>query len=285
MSKLKKGDKVALVANSNGMSLNSEETINNLIKVLNELGLEVCVSNCIYSKYSVFNGSGKERAEELMKFFKDKSIKAIFDISGGDLSNQVLDYLDFDVIKENKKMFFGYSDLTVMLNALYSQSDLNTYLYQVRNLVYDNGTEQIKNFKETFMDDKTSIYDFKYKWIQGNHLEGIVVGGNIRCFLKLAGTKYMPDFNGKILFIESYGGNVAKMTTFLTQYKQLGVFNKIKGIILGTYTEMESEGYSPCIEELVCNIVGNKKLSIVKTDCIGHGTDSKCIKIGANIIL
>ncbi|WP_252244542.1 MULTISPECIES: S66 peptidase family protein [unclassified Clostridium] len=285
MKLLNKGDKVGIIACSNGVDKSMELKMNELKRTLNFIGLNVIFSNTIYKKYSVFNGSGKERANELMKLFEDRSIKAIFDISGGDLANGILEYLDFDTIKKNSKLFFGYSDLSVVINALYAKSNIKMYLYQIRNLIGDNSEIQIKNFIETFMEDKKSLFDFKYEWIQGKSIEGIVVGGNIRCFLKLAGTEYMPKFKDKILLLESLSGNVAKMTTYLTHYKQLRVFKEIKGIILGNFTEMENNQYSPSIIELVKDIVSDENMPIVKTSEIGHGLDSKCIVIGKNIEL
>ena len=285
MKKLHIGDKVALVANSNGLYKENAEKVERLTAVLTDMGLDVQKSKYIYAENSIFNGTGKERASELMSFFEDNSIKAVFDISGGDVANQVIGYLDFEKIKNNKKMFFGYSDLTVILNSLYSQCGLETYLYQIRNLVSDNAEKQIAEFKKTFMNDEETLLDFDYKWLKGKSMHGVVVGGNIRCFLKLSGTPYMPDFTDKILFIESLGGDVAKMATFLAQYKMLGVFDKIKGIILGTYTEMQRKEYSPSIEELVLEAVGERNIPIAKTEMIGHGTDSKCIVIGRNIKL
>ncbi|ACD24527.1 LD-carboxypeptidase [Clostridium botulinum] len=285
MKLLNKGDKVGIIACSNGVDKSMELKMNELKRTLNFIGLNVIFSNTIYKKYSVFNGSGKERANELMKLFEDRSIKAIFDISGGDLANGILEYLDFDTIKKNPKLFFGYSDLSVVINALYTKSHIKTYLYQIRNLIGDNSEIQIKNFKETFMEDKNSLFDFKYEWIQGKSIDGIVVGGNIRCFLKLAGTEYMPKFKDKILLLESFSGDVAKMTTYLTHYKQLGVFKEIKGIILGNFTEMENNQYSPSIIELIKEIVNDKNMPIVKTSEIGHGSDSKCVIIGKNIEL
>ncbi|WP_252234283.1 S66 peptidase family protein [Clostridium sp. ZS1] len=285
MKLLNKGDKVGIIACSNGVDKSMELKMNELKRTLNFIGLNVIFSNTIYKKYSVFNGSGKERANELMKLFEDRSIKAIFDISGGDLANGILEYLDFDIIRKNSKLFFGYSDLSVVINALYAKNNIQMYLYQIRNLIGDNSEIQIKNFIETFMEDKKSLFDFKYEWIQGKSIEGIVVGGNIRCFLKLAGTEYMPKFKDKILLLESLSGNVAKMTTYLTHYKQLGVFKEIKGIILGNFTEMENKQYSPSIIELVKEIVNDVNMPIVKTKEIGHGPDSKCIIIGENIEL
>ncbi|WP_294152963.1 S66 peptidase family protein [uncultured Clostridium sp.] len=285
MKILSKGDYVGIVACSNGLNENMKEKITELINALNEMGLTACISENIYIKNSVFNGTGKEKANVLMEFYRDKNIKAIFDVSGGDLANEILEYLNFDEIKENSKPYFGYSDLTVIVNSLYSRADEKSYLYQIRNLVESCGSEQMRNFKDTFIDGNDSILKFNYQWIQGNYMEGTVVGGNIRCLLKLAGTEYMPDFQGKILFLESFSGDVPKMVTYLIQYKQLGVFKKIKGIILGSYTEMEQKNYAPSITELVKSIVNDDNMPIIKTEEIGHGKNSKCIIIGEKISL
>lgn len=285
MKILSKGDTVGIVACSNGLDEGMKDKISELVDILNKLGLNICLSEKIYKKYSSFNGTGKERADALMNFYRDKNTKAIFDVSGGDLSNQILEYLNFEEIKENYKPYFGYSDLTVVINSLYCKAGVKSYLYQVRNLCDTFGEEQIRNFKDTFIRGNDSILNFNYEWIQGSHMEGIVLGGNIRCLLKLAGTEYMPDFQDKILFLESFSGDAAKMATYLTQYKHLGIFKKIRGIILGNYTEMERKNYSPDIVELVKSIVDNKDIPIVKSDEIGHGKDSKCIVIGEGLIL
>ena len=95
----------------------------------------------------------------------------------------------------------------------------------------------------------------------------------------------MPDFTDKILFLESMGGEAALMSAFLTQLKQIGAFEKIKGLILGTFTKMQENNISPSISELVLNIIDNPNLPIAKTEDIGHSTNSKAIIIGKNIIL
>lgn len=285
MRLLSRGDKVGIVACSNGLDKSNKMNMEELEITLNNMGIEAVFSDKLYNKVSVFNGTGEERGKALMNFFNDFNIKAIFDVSGGDLANGVLEYLDFNIIKKNQKPFFGYSDLSVLLNSIYCKANIKTYLYQIRNLIGANKEIQYEEFKNTFIDGGDSILNFNYEWIQGNSMEGIVIGGNIRCFLKLAGTEYIPDFKDKILFIESLGGDVAKMATYLTQYKQLGAFKKIKGIILGTYTEMETKNYNPNIINLVKNTVNNPNIPIIKTQEIGHGQNSKCIIIGESIKL
>ncbi|EGT0014304.1 LD-carboxypeptidase [Clostridium perfringens] len=285
MSFLNKGDKIGVISCSNGLSIKNKNIIEELKLNLKSLDIEMVEGDTLYAKeYNLFSGTGEEKARALEKLFLDKDIKMIFDISGGDLANEVLDFLDFNLIKENPKPFFGYSDLTVLLNAIYSQCDITIYNYQLRNLVGKFKEEQMQNFKASFIEGKENIFNLDYKWINGSHLEGIVVGGNIRCLLKLAGTKYMPDFKDKILFLESFSGNSAKMVTYITQYKNLGVFNEVKGIILGEFTEMERENLKPDIVEILKRVIGEINIPILKTRDLGHGADAKCIPIGKYLI-
>lgn len=285
ISFLNKGDKIGVISCSNGLSIKHKNIIDELKLNLKSLDIDMVEGDTLYAKeYNLFSGTGEEKARALEKLFLDKDIKMIFDISGGDLANEVLDFLDFNLIKENPKPFFGYSDLTVLLNAIYSQCDITTYNYQLRNLISKFKEEQMQNFKASFIEGKEDIFNLDYKWINGSHLEGIVVGGNIRCLLKLAGTKYMPDFKDKILFLESFSGNSAKMVTYITQYKNLGVFNEVKGIILGEFTEMERENLKPDIVEILKRVIGEINIPILKTRDLGHGADAKCIPIGKYLI-
>ncbi|EHK2328289.1 LD-carboxypeptidase [Clostridium perfringens] len=285
MSFFNKGDKIGIISCSNGLSIKNKNLIDELKLNLKSLDIEMVEGDTLYAKeYNLFSRTGEEKARALEKLFLDKDIKMIFDISGGDLANEVLDFLDFNLIKENPKPFFGYSDLTVLLNAIYSQCHITTYNYQLRNLIGKFKEEQMQNFKASFIEGKEDIFNLDYEWINGSHLEGIIVGGNIRCLLKLAGTKYMPDFKDKILFLESFSGNSAKMVTYITQYKNLGVFNEVKGIILGEFTEMERENLKPDIVEILKRVIGEINIPILKTRDLGHGADAKCIPIGKYLI-
>ncbi len=279
---LKQGDKIGIVCCSNGQRRTYEEKINRLVNTLNEIGLCPVFSDYIYEKNVVFSGTVMERAGALMEFYKDDDIKAIFDISGGDVANGILPYLDYDVIARSSKLFWGYSDLTTVINAIYHKTGKASVLYQIRNLIYDCKERQIADFSNTVMENGMDLFDWKYEFVQQSKMKGIVVGGNIRCFLKLAGTEYMPDLENKVLFLESFNGDVAKIETYLCQLKQMGAFDKVVGVILGTFTEMKESTYT--VEALLKNMVG-KELPIAITEDIGHGTDSKALVIGREICL
>lgn len=281
---LKYGDKIGIVCCSNGQKHTYMEKLKCLENALEDIGLHPVFSDCIYEKEDIFSGTAKERAEALMRFYKDDEIKGIFDISGGDVANGILPYLDYGIIVNSSKLFWGYSDLTTVINAIYQKTGKASVLYQIRNLIYDYKEEQIVDFCNTTMQNGTDLFRVNYRFIQQNKMQGIVVGGNIRCFLKLAGTEYMPKLEGKILLLESFGGTVAKIETYLCQLQQIGAFDKVAGIILGTFTEMEQEKCIPTVETLVKRMVG-KDMPIAVTRDIGHGTDSKAIVIGQELHL
>ena len=98
----------------------------------------------------------------------------------------------------------------------------------------------------------------------------------------LQGTDYMPDFSDKILLLESLGGRVPQMHTYLSQLQQLGAFDKVTGILLGTFTEMEKENCKPTIVEIVKQYA-KEDLPIAVTKDIGHGANSKAIVIGKEL--
>ncbi len=279
-----KRKKAGIVCCSNGQRLNYVEKIRTLEETLRIIGIEAVFSPYIYERENVYSATAIERAKALMDFYQNDEITEIFDISGGDIANGILPYLDYSVIANCTKRFWGYSDLTTIINAIYAKTKKVSVLYQVRNLIYDHCRQQCADFQNTLIDQGTALFQWEYIFVQGQLMEGCVVGGNIRCFLKLAGTEYMPDLQDKILLLEAYSGTVAQMETYLCQLQQLGAFQKIAGILLGTFTQMEAEACQPTMEMLVKKLAG-KHLPIAVTHKIGHGTDAKAIVIGAHLRL
>ena len=297
--------KIGITACSDPLKPEFRAKMDQLSDVLRVMDIEVVMSSCIYDRGDGFSGNSHERAEALMDMYTDSGIDAIFDLSGGDMANAVIPYLDFGCICRNPKPFFGYSDLTTILNAIYKKTGQPAILYQLRNLLYDDRENQRCRFRcfahacgrETFSNDHCNekvkelctaftvkekafdLFDFPYAFVQGERMEGVLVGGNIRCFLKLAGTGYMPDFEGKILLLEALGGGVPQMVTYLSQLKMMGAFDKINGILLGTFTRMEDNDIRPDMVALVRDIAG-PDMPIAKTAYIGHGCDARAALIG-----
>ena len=279
---LNKNDKIALVVCSNGKNIEDKDRLEKLESILVEMGLVPIFTKYVYKDKFGRGAKAQVRAEELMSFYKNKEIKAIFDISGGDIANEILDYLDYDVIKRNYKPFFGYSDLATVLNALRSQTNEVNYLYQILNIIE---SEEIKTSVEnTFMKNEQTLFDVNWKFLQGSRIEGEVIGGNIRCFLKLVGTRYFPEVENKVLFIEGLGTSIEGLVTHLVQLKQIGVFDKILGLLIGTFTKIEKEISVEELFELVQEYIPSS-LAVAKTQEVGHIRNSKALKIGEKIYI
>lgn len=279
---LKIGDQVGIVACSNRLNVEAKEKVEQLIDTLKGMGIKPICSPYLFDEGEKI--TGKSKAEILMAFYKDKAIKVIFDISGGDRANEVLTYLDYQVLQDHPKPFWGYSDLTTIINAVFTQTQQPGYLYQIRNLVGEQSEMQKQRVRAALFKGKTDLWDINYHFVQGDYMEGTVVGGNIRCFLKLAGTPFMPDFNDKILLLEARGGKEAQIVTYLHQLHQMNVFSKVKGVLLGTFTEMQQIKEQRSVELLLQELVGHN-LPIAKTMEVGHGSDSKAIIIGKKLVL
>ena len=279
---LNKNDKIALVVCSNGKNIEDKERLEKLESILVEMGLVPIFTKYIYKDKFGRGAKAQVRAEELMFFYKNKEIKAIFDISGGDIANDILDYLDYDVIKRNYKPFFGYSDLTTVLNALVSKTNEINYLYQILNILESDKIRE--NFEDTFLKNNQTLFDVNWKFLQGSRIEGEVIGGNIRCFLKLAGTRYFPEVENKVLFIEGLGTSIEGLVTHLSQLKQIGVFDKISGLLIGTFTKIEKEISEEELFELIQEYIPSS-LAVAKTHEVGHAKNSKALKIGEKIYI
>ena len=138
---LDKGDSVGLVACSDGFPNENHEVIEEVENSLYDMGYNSVVGNIYRTEENRTLGC-KERAEVLNEMIRNPEIKVIFDISGGDSANEILDYVDYDMLEENGKPVFGYSDLTTLLNAIYCKTGICTYLYQIRNIITGYGERQ-----------------------------------------------------------------------------------------------------------------------------------------------
>lgn len=162
--------------------------------------------------------------------------------------------------------------LCQVLDDLHQKPLLSPCLFAKQEPFSGTGQERFCHMQE--------LFQIETEFVQGDSMSGVLVGGNIRCFLKLAGTRFFPPLEGKLLLLEALGGEVPQMVTYLSQLKQLGAFEKVNGVLLGTFSMMEAKGAVPDILELVRWYAGTE-LPIARTREIGHGMDAKAVRIGA----
>lgn len=241
-----------------------------LIRTLEELGIQVSRTSTVITSHT--RPSPEEKAAELNAFYEDHDLSRIYDMSGGNSAHELLPYLDYDAISRSQTVYYGYSDLTVILNAVYAKTGKKGVLWSVMNLLRSASGQQRKCF------DTPDMYRFRTRFLQGFHMEGILVGGNVRCLLKLENTAYFPDLHDKLLLLEARSGDEEQIGTYFARLHRLGAFEQIKGVILGTFTALEKQGGDPW--KLLKDYIPDN-LPAVKTDEIGHGGNSKAVWIGA----
>ncbi|KAA9232873.1 MULTISPECIES: LD-carboxypeptidase [Aerococcus] len=281
---------IALVALSNGLGHSQRDSLVDLIRLLENLSIKVHYqADTLFSESKIGAVNAKRRAEIVNQYFKNPAIDYIFDLSGGDIANETICYLDYKAIKNSTCKLFGYSDLTTVINAIYSQTGKSSVLFQVRHLVDKSSNMQFEAFTSFLKDTEAKKLVNKYiqensEFIQGSSLRGLVLGGNIRCFLKLAGTPYWPDLKEKILFLESFSGLEGRIRTYLAQLQQLTVFEEISGVVLGAFTEFDSKIGRDYLLDIVKEYT-NPELPLVSTESIGHQKDSLPLIIGQELSL
>lgn len=270
--------KAALVGCSNPLKDVYRPVVDRLVKILEDRGLEVEVSE--YLTDDTLIGRGEKRARELESFFLDPEMGHIFDISGGDLANTVLGHLDLDQIKDSQAVFYGYSDLTTILTAL-AKNGNQAVNFQLRNCLVNKDLLKSGYFDRLLAgkDQTKELDELEVAFVRGSEMAGPVYGGNLRCLLKLAGTPYWPDFTGSILLLEAYRGKPELVASLLEQCRETGIFNQISGVLLGTFSELDKLKESRLPEEILLDLLP-ANLAIDKTEFIGHRPDAKAIRLG-----
>ena len=230
-SKLKIGDGIRVIASSRSMSILNEDIIDSAKTRLEKMGFKVTfgknVSKSIDDNYKC--ASIEDRIQDLHEAFADKNVKAILTVIGGYNVNQILDYIDYELIKENPKILCGFSDITALTNAIYAKTGLVTYsgphfssfgmkkgfdytqeyfekmFMQNQNVLIKSSQEWSNDSWFKNQENRTFIKNEGMKIIHKGEAEGTIVGGNLCTLNLLQGTEYMPDLENSILFIEDDG--------------------------------------------------------------------------------
>lgn len=282
-NKLEFGDTISVIAPA-GFEENS--IIDEKINIISSLGFNIKKSAHLYDKSGYLAGKDINRSKDLMDAFKDPSVKAIICFRGGYGSSRILPYLNFEIIKENPKIFIGFSDITVLLNSIYRKSSLITYHGPMVNSDMMN-IYNLKNFVNTLMKNNDVLNisnpkNDKMDFCGSNSIEGYLVGGNLSIICSTLGTPYEIDTKDKILFIEEINEEPYKIDRMLTQLKLANKLNHCKGFILGKFTNcITSNTRSFSLNEVLKdNLLSFNKPTVINISS-GHDNNNLILPIGA----
>lgn len=232
---LKPGDTIAISSPAGAVwDATQIETFSTILK---GFGFKVVLGKTLNEKYGYFAGTDELRANELNALFADKNIKGIFCMKGGWGCARLLDKLDFELIKRNPKVLIGFSDITTLLVAITAKTGLITFHGPVGNSGWNAWTSSV--FKNVVMNTEglplfsNPSNEEPFVTINPGKARGELAGGNLTVIASLMGSMYLPDWKGKILFLEEVKEEPYSIDRLLTQLKLCGVLDAIGGFVFG----------------------------------------------------
>lgn len=290
-SRLKRGDVIGLV--SPASTPNDMQKLDNGIRYLEKNGYRVKLGENVGKSNGYLAGSDQERANDINTMFKDKSVKAIFCIRGGYGASRILDKLDYKIIKNNPKIFVGYSDITALQMAFLQKTGLITF---AGPMVATDFSSEISHYtEEYFWEIITSKKKLgrieqsdksKMPGISKGNAYGRIIGGNISVLSALIGTEYFPDLKNRILIFEDIDEPPYKIDRILNQFRLLKVFKLLNGIVLGRFVdcfEHDTSKKTLTLGEVMEFYLKDLNIPVLYSFPHGHIKDMITVPYGINI--
>lgn len=267
------GDTIGIIAPSRPIH-NIREEVYKGIATLENMGFKVKLGKNLEKRSFYSAGTLEERVNDLHEMFSDPEVKAIICATGGSSANQLLELIDFELVRNNPKIFMGYSDITVLLLALYKNSNLQTVhgptAYELSTLTNDAKSCLLDLFKK---DITTVKYPPEMKVLQSGEAQGKLIGGNLTLINSIAATQYFPELDDSILFWEEIGDSPAEIDFKFQALKLTGAFEKIKGMVIGHLSDCTDKKYpedNRNIEDIVLERTAGFTFPIIKVEYFGH---------------
>lgn len=221
---------------------------------LEELGFSVLATESLKrgeQQYGYLAGSGAQRAADLNRLFANPQVEAIFCVRGGYGSVQLLPKLDYEMIRRNPKIFVGYSDITSLHTVFSRYCGLVTFHGPMvkTDLLREADAQMEYTLRQLFCACEGRDFFFEnppdcpMETIRQGCAVGRLAGGNLSVLAKLFGTPYEPELEGAILFLEDVDESIPRVHMYLTQLEHAGVFRKIRGVLLGDFTNCTNQRY------------------------------------------
>jgi muramoyltetrapeptide carboxypeptidase len=267
-------------------------------EVMQALGLKVKTGTHLAARRGHLAGTDAQRADDINAMFADKNVKAIICLRGGSGAARVLPLLDYALIANNPKILLGYSDITALHNAIHAQTGLITFhgpngtgswnqfnADQFRRMFFQRELMHYQNV----LDSKDELVPRQNRTITitPGKVQGELIGGNLTVLTALAGSPYLPDFTGKILFIEDVEEAPYRIDRMLSTLKLMGALDKISGFIFGECTDCRpSGGYGwLTMDQIFDDHIKPLNIPAYRGAMIGHIKQQFIIPVGGKVEL
>ncbi|MDR3024091.1 LD-carboxypeptidase [Chryseobacterium sp.] len=288
---LKKGDKIAVISPAGAVDASQMEKG---IEMIKSRGFEPVLGEHLYTRFSNgynYAGTEQERIKDINWALNDTEIRAVWASRGGYGCQHLIQHLKMKGFTENPKWYIGYSDNTVIQSYLLNKGFASIHGQTIKTSSF-GVTDESYDLIFDILKGKTPKYSLEsHQFNKEGNIEGELIGGNLALVYALLGTKYSFDFKDKILFIEDIGENFYALDRMIMSLELAGVFNKIKGLIIGGMTNMgdekENKSYEESFDEFAYKLISERiskyKFPVVFGFPNGHIKDNRPLLIGGHV--
>ncbi|MCA1643195.1 MAG: LD-carboxypeptidase [Acidobacteria bacterium] len=296
---LRAGDTVGVIAP--GTAVPDPERLALVEPTLKFFGLRAKVGRYVAAGSGHVTRSVAERLDDLHAMFRDPEVKAVFCIRGGYGSMQLLDRVDYDLIRRNPKVFVGYSDITALHLAINRHAGLATFHGPIVLSSFTDYTQ--RSFRQALFDTRPAGKltnpqesnqlrpEHPLRTVRTGTATGQLVGGNLSLVAALMGTPHEIETRGRILFIEDVGEEPYRIDRMLTQLRLAGKLDQAAGIVFGECSECAPNDYKPSfawdytLGEVLDQILGSTRVPVLSGLTIGHTADQLTLPLGVTATL
>ena len=263
------------------------EYIDGAIRVLTGWGFRVTEGKHARTEYGRFSGTPEQRAADLQQAFDDPDVKAILCSRGGYGIAQIIDRLDFTGFVNSPKWLIGFSDITILHNAITNCGAASIHgvmSKQLAELPVDS--EQVNGLREILTGNLPAYTLPAERHNRTGQATGKLIGGNLSVFMALRGSRFDMTYQDAILFIEDIGEKPYQIDRMIQNLHFSGILGQLSGLILGQFTECDEDPLMmQSIEELIFNAVKEYDYPVCFNFPAGHVDYNLPIITGANVTL
>ena len=270
----------------------AENVLKNTAEIFSSRNFHLTFGKSIKAKEGPFAGPPELRADDLNNMFSDPNIDAIFCARGGYGANRVLPLLNYDMIKENPKIFIGYSDITACLTSITQKTEIITFhgpmLVSYKHGFIDyNFDQMMKALTRTENIVISPPEESDPHILKEGTAKGPLWGGNLSLVMNRLGTDGQINTTGCILFLEDLDEYLYSFERMLVHLQTAGVFNNINGLIIGELIDMKEQeiSFGKSTDDIVMEICGALDIPIVTNFPCGHGKYQATLPISLPIEL
>lgn len=284
---LKPGDTIGIVVPAGFMPFDKMQTC---IQTLHHWGYQVHGGATTHSaSNNYFSGSDEERLNDLQRMLDDKNIRAILCARGGYGVSRIIDDLSFKKFRKHPKWVIGFSDITVLHSHLYSKYKIAS-VHAPMAAAFNDGefnNRYVQSLK-TVLSGAAIEYECQgHTFNHPGETTGELVGGNLCLIAHLIGTASDLNTKNKILFLEDVGEYLYNIDRMLVQLKRSGKFDKLKGLIIGGFTDSKDteRPFGKSAYEIIYDQVKMYDIPIAFDFPVSHAKENYALKMGVEYSL